>query len=71
MREAISVSELVWIKSSFSEAGGNNCVEIAVDGENIAIRDSTAPGIHITVGRAAFGSFMTTTKAGDCDRLPG
>ncbi|PJE95929.1 DUF397 domain-containing protein [Streptomyces carminius] len=62
--------ELAWQKSSYCGNGGNNCVETAVDGENTAIRDSTAPGVRITVGRAAFGSFMTFMKAGDPDRLP-
>ncbi|PJE96227.1 DUF397 domain-containing protein [Streptomyces carminius] len=56
------MSELVWVKSSFSEAGGNNCVEIAVDGENTAIRDSTAPEQVVTTSSTAFRTFVSEVK---------
>ncbi|MGW5694757.1 DUF397 domain-containing protein, partial [Streptomyces asiaticus] len=32
---------LSWLKSSFSDAGGNNCIELATDGSGIAIRESS------------------------------
>ncbi|MGW1618450.1 DUF397 domain-containing protein [Streptomyces sp. NPDC002172] len=51
--------ELKWVKSSYSEASANNCVEIAAAGPLIAIRDSKDP-LHLpstTVGRAAWTKF--------------
>ncbi|MCI0386541.1 DUF397 domain-containing protein [Streptomyces sp. CNQ085] len=64
------MSELVWTKSSFSEAGGNNCVEVAADdGDGIAVRESTDPGRVLTTDRAAFRALVRGAKAGAFDRL--
>ncbi|MFP8960869.1 DUF397 domain-containing protein [Streptomyces nanhaiensis] len=65
------MSELVWTKSSFSEAGGNNCVEVAAadDGDGIAVRESTDPGRVLTTDRAAFRALLRGAKAGAFDRL--
>ncbi|HLL35857.1 MAG TPA: DUF397 domain-containing protein, partial [Streptomyces sp.] len=49
-----AVPELSWQKSSFSGGGGNNCVEVAADGDGIAIRESTDPARTLTTDRAAF-----------------
>ncbi|WP_031505717.1 DUF397 domain-containing protein [Streptomyces megasporus] len=61
--------ELVWTKSSFSEAGGNNCVEVAADGDGIAIRESTDPARALTADRAAFRALLRGVKDGAFDRL--
>ncbi|MER6078579.1 DUF397 domain-containing protein [Streptomyces sp. NPDC001833] len=53
------MTELQWRKSSYSEAAGNACVEIAAVGPLIAIRDSKDP-LHLpstAVGRAAWTKF--------------
>ncbi|WP_405882886.1 DUF397 domain-containing protein [Streptomyces sp. NBC_01136] len=60
--------ELKWIKSSFSEASGNNCVEIAETGHLIAVRDSKDPALPwASVGREAWsrftGAFQNTGSA--------
>jgi len=65
------LSELEWIKSSFSEASGNACVEIAVrDDDEIAIRDSVFPARSIRVSRAALAALVADVRAG-AGALPG
>ncbi|CAL9484732.1 hypothetical protein SUDANB145_03096 [Streptomyces sp. enrichment culture] len=50
-----------WRKSSYSEASGNNCVEIAESGPTILIRDSKHPHHpHTTVSRPAWTAFTRT-----------
>ncbi|MFJ1643780.1 DUF397 domain-containing protein [Streptomyces sp. NPDC088258] len=56
-------SELCWIKSSFSGDGGNNCVEIAtLEGERIALRDSTRPYQVVPTSGGAFHSLVQGVK---------
>lgn len=62
------MSELQWFKSSFSEASGNACVEIAVrDDTRIAIRHSVRPAQGFTVGRPAFTTFVAAVRTEDLD----
>ncbi|MEV7868179.1 DUF397 domain-containing protein [Streptomyces sp. NPDC088124] len=64
------VSELRWVKSSFSGDGGNNCVEIAVTGPNtVALRDSTRPTRITTMGQAAFQTLISAVRAGRFDPI--
>ena len=57
--------ELKWIKSSYSEASANNCVEIATAGPLIALRDSKHPGLPwATVSRAAWSEFTGALGSG-------
>lgn len=57
--------ELQWVKSSFSEASGNNCVEVAAkNDERIALRESESPADVLTTGRAALGALIRGVKAG-------
>ena len=59
------MSELKWIKSSFSEASGNACVEIAVcDDGGIAIRDSVFPTQSIRASQAAFAALVVDMRVG-------
>ncbi|WP_329345145.1 DUF397 domain-containing protein [Streptomyces sp. NBC_01352] len=47
-----------WVKSSFSEASGNSCVEIAQNGYSIVIRDFKNPKLpSVTACRAAWSRF--------------
>ncbi|MBD3932827.1 DUF397 domain-containing protein [Streptomyces chumphonensis] len=54
-----TLSELQWFKSSFSEASGNACVEVAIgeDGQ-ILLRDSVFTARMTKVSRAAFSAFI-------------
>ncbi|WP_328768279.1 DUF397 domain-containing protein [Streptomyces sp. NBC_00286] len=50
--------KLKWLKSSYSEASGNACVEFAKNGSFITVRDSKHPELqYATVGREAWGRF--------------
>lgn len=58
-----TLSELKWFKSSFSEASGNACVEVAVHNDTqVAIRHSVYPDRGFSVGRTAFTSFVIAVK---------
>ncbi|AVH56166.1 MULTISPECIES: DUF397 domain-containing protein [Streptomyces] len=63
------MSELRWHKSSYSEAAGNACVEIAKSWHVIAVRDSkNLEQPHASVGREAWVRFTGAVAAG---RFPG
>ncbi|MCX5194220.1 DUF397 domain-containing protein [Streptomyces sp. NBC_00249] len=58
------MSELSWFKSSYSEASGNACVEVAVcEGDGVAIRDSVFPSRVITANRAALAALVVGAQA--------
>lgn len=59
-----SVPEMHWLKSSFSGDSGNNCVEVAVAPEGIALRESEDPEQVLAMDRAAFGALVASVKAG-------
>lgn len=60
------MSGLQWLKSSFSDAGGNNCVEVAAaENEDIAIRESERPDAVLTTSRAALRALVLGVKVGD------
>ncbi|ADI06708.1 hypothetical protein SBI_03587 [Streptomyces bingchenggensis BCW-1] len=63
------MSTLSWLKSSFSDAGGNNCMEVAADGSRIAIRESAEPDAVLTTDRTALRAFVVGVKDGRFDRL--
>ncbi|MFB7503980.1 DUF397 domain-containing protein [Streptomyces broussonetiae] len=59
------MSQLKWIKSSFSEASGNNCIETAEKGQLIAMRDSRHPDlVHTSVWRNAWSRFAEAAAGG-------
>ncbi|WP_030680860.1 DUF397 domain-containing protein [Streptomyces rimosus] len=61
--------EQQWQKSSFSGAGGENCVEIARRGEEVFIRESDNPNAIAIANRGKFAAFITGVKAGNFDHL--
>jgi hypothetical protein len=63
------LSTLNWVKSSFSDAGGNNCIEIAVNGDGIAIRESFDPDTIVTTDRTTLRTFILDAKRGRLDHL--
>ncbi|MFI5773237.1 DUF397 domain-containing protein [Streptomyces sp. NPDC051658] len=57
------MSGLRWVKSSFSDAGGNNCVEVAtLESGSAALRESDCPGIVLVASRAALGALVQGVK---------
>ncbi|MFF4601691.1 DUF397 domain-containing protein [Streptomyces sp. NPDC001339] len=64
------MSRLTWQKSSFSEAGSDHCVEVAVDVTGVPyLRDSKRPDIVITTSRPAFCSLIRAVRAGELGHL--
>ncbi|KUM73898.1 DUF397 domain-containing protein [Streptomyces griseorubiginosus] len=56
--------ELRWTKSSYSEAAGNACVEVATSRDKIAVRDSKRPANAFVTGRASFGALIEGLRSG-------
>ncbi|MGZ2358540.1 DUF397 domain-containing protein [Streptomyces sp. 372A] len=57
-----------WVKSSYSDQGGGNCVEVAHRGELIGVRDSKdKQGPALALPHGAYASFIGTVKAGLVD----
>ncbi|MFF2408838.1 DUF397 domain-containing protein [Streptomyces sp. NPDC058092] len=55
---------LHWLKSSFSDAGGNNCIEVAaLEGEDVAIRESESPERIVTTDRATLRALVLGLKS--------
>ncbi|WP_206442443.1 DUF397 domain-containing protein [Streptomyces boncukensis] len=54
-----------WVKSSFSEDGGNNCVEVArISPGRLALRESADPAHVLTPTRGALDALLRSAKAG-------
>ena len=62
-------SALHWIKAS-SSGKDDACVELAADGDLVAVRDSKNPHIVIHFNRAVFAEFLYAVRRGEFDRLP-
>ncbi|RZB14152.1 DUF397 domain-containing protein [Streptomyces sp. F001] len=55
---------LRWFKSTYSDGGGGNCVEVAHDMDSIHIRDSKNPaGPVLTVSGEAWAAFLALPDA--------
>lgn len=60
------VHDLHWLKSSFSDEGGNNCVEIATHEDGgIALRESDSPAAIVSTNQAALRALVLGVKAGE------
>ncbi|KIZ14465.1 DUF397 domain-containing protein [Streptomyces natalensis] len=57
------MTEWKWRKSSFSEAAGNACVEVAATGDGVALRESDAPTEVLVVGESAMRGLIAGVKA--------
>jgi Domain of unknown function (DUF397) len=56
--KSIASGRLVWFKSSYSNGAGGECVECAVTGEGVLVRDSKAASTTwFAVGGAAWTAF--------------
>ncbi|MFJ9146811.1 DUF397 domain-containing protein [Streptomyces sp. NPDC102270] len=52
------MSELTWFKSSYSDSGGGECVEVATP-STVHIRDSKRPDAeHVTVSPTTWAFFL-------------
>lgn len=66
-REATSVREGRWRKSSFSEGGGDDCVEVDFISTGVAVRDSkNAAGPRLAFDHLAWQGFLS----GSCAQPP-
>ncbi|MFE9168346.1 DUF397 domain-containing protein [Streptomyces kebangsaanensis] len=65
MRHSPELISARWRRSSYSNANGGECVEIAEDFPGVVpVRDSKAPhGPVIVVPTAAWGAFVNSLKA--------
>ncbi|WP_067491643.1 DUF397 domain-containing protein [Actinomadura hibisca] len=55
-----------WRKSSYSHGTDNSdCVELASIGDMIGIRDSKAPGGHLSVPKSELAMLVGLIKVGD------
>ncbi|MFD7643717.1 DUF397 domain-containing protein [Kitasatospora sp. NPDC059795] len=66
MSKIIDLSTVRWVKSSYSNNGGN-CIEIGADvsAAHVPVRDSKDPqGPALVVSRAAFNTFVEAVKDG-------
>jgi hypothetical protein len=59
---------MTWIKASRSVASGA-CVELAADGELIALRDSKDPSRVLRFSRAEMCAFLDGAARGEFDQL--
>jgi len=57
--------DLRWLKSSACESGG--CLEVAVVGGAVLLRQSGAPDEVLTLSNAEWLTFLAGVKAGDFD----
>jgi hypothetical protein len=59
------VPESAWQKSSFSGGNdGNECVELASAGSEIALRESDAPAERISAAPGVLAAFIRAVKRG-------
>ncbi|MPY53428.1 DUF397 domain-containing protein [Streptomyces acidicola] len=56
------MSQLTWQKSSFSEPGGDTCVEVALDRIGLRLRESVTPGTVATLAPSALVALVDWAK---------
>ncbi|WP_030021180.1 DUF397 domain-containing protein [Streptomyces monomycini] len=57
-----------WTKSSYSDAGGNNCVEVRSTWPVLALREGNSPKQVMTLARSALRALLVDVKAGAFDK---
>lgn len=59
-----TAAPLSWRKSSYSSSNGGNCVEVAINSQTIAVRNSKNPaGTALTVNLDSWRAFIQDTKS--------
>ncbi|WP_030374519.1 DUF397 domain-containing protein [Streptomyces rimosus] len=61
------MSEPHWTKSSFSDAGGNNCVEVSSVCSGVALRESAAPTQILAIDRTVLRALLVRVSVGPFD----
>ncbi|MEE1844817.1 DUF397 domain-containing protein [Streptomyces sp. NPDC088190] len=61
-------ADIEWQKSSFS-GGGEQCVEVARQDEEILVRESDDPRAVTRTSRSKFAAFIQGVKAGEFDHF--
>ena len=61
---------LQWIKASRS-ISASACFELALDGDEIALRNSRDPGVVLRYTRQELAAFLDGAKRGEFDHLLG
>ena len=68
MSKSMDLSALSWRKSTYSQGGGQECVEVATAPGAVAIRDSKNPdGPALLLRPRVFCDLTTRIKRGDHD----
>ncbi|MEV5605557.1 DUF397 domain-containing protein [Streptomyces sp. NPDC048567] len=73
MKSTVDLTNATWAKSALS-SGGNNCLEVAIVGDVVALRDSVDVGDPdakiLFVSRTDYDLFTQSVRAGQSDLLP-
>jgi Domain of unknown function (DUF397) len=64
--DLVDGGELRWVKARRSYAT-SSCVELAISGEMIALRDSKNPGVRLFYTQAEIAAFIDGAKNGEFD----
>jgi hypothetical protein len=73
MKPTLDLTTAVWRKSSYSDGGANNCLEVA-DGhpDIIPVRDSKQPhGPILMFGASPWASFLAGVKGDNSEYISG
>jgi hypothetical protein len=69
MNPEITTPEHAWFKSSYSDSGGQNCIEAAHLTPGIAIRDSKNPtGPALLLAATAWAPFLSHLRKAESHR---
>jgi uncharacterized protein DUF397 len=64
MRTASELSKAKWLKSSYSNGQGGDCVQVAPGFARIPIRDSKDPDVgHLTIAPASWSALLKSLRA--------
>jgi hypothetical protein len=65
------MSDRAWRKSSYSDSGGGECVEVAASPRTVRVRDSKRPGGPVlALAAGSWGAFVGGLKR-DAESAPG
>lgn len=62
------MSDPQWVKATRS-AGDKACIELALIGDDIGVRDSKNPSNHLLFSRAEIKAFLDGFRKGEFDHL--
>ncbi|MEU8735911.1 DUF397 domain-containing protein [Streptomyces halstedii] len=73
MKSNVDLTNATWAKSELS-SGGNNCLEVAIVGDVVALRDSVDVGDPeakvLIISRTDYDLFTQSVRAGQSNLLP-